>query len=147
MAKKIDIKRTLGSPTPSFNVDAIEEMTRMIHTKKVGEGSDAQKVTDTKQAVAEEPVLTAREIELKKEAKAAPKTAKKTLTKAVEPKEVVAAPTKRGRKPNPPASDERMVRISVDLPESVFIKLKVKVIQEKTDMKTWAWRLIERELS
>jgi hypothetical protein len=145
MAKKIDIKRTLGSPTPSFNVDAIEEMTRMIHTKKVADAAVAQTViSEAKQSIPEkivtEKVKSADKIETKGK-----------VVKKVAAKEIVTVelPTvnKRGRKPNPPATDERMVRVSVDLPESIFIKLKIKVIQEKTDMKTWAWRLIEKELS
>ena len=141
MAKKIDIKRTLGSPTPSFNVDAIEEMTRMIHTKKV---EDAAVLENTSTAQKKDATTI-----IKKETKAAAKTKQSVAKKAVS-EAIVAVETpvanKRGRKPNPPATDERMVRVSVDLPESVFIKLKIKVIQEKTDMKTWAWRLIEKEL-
>jgi hypothetical protein len=143
MAKKIDIKRTLGSPTPSFNVDAIEEMTRMIHTKKAAEAVPLGKMPDEpKQPANESAVL--KEVGVASVAK--PKAAKKAVVKAVVQETTAVIPSKRGRKPNPPATDERMVRVSVDLPESVFIKLKVKVIQEKTDMKTWAWRLIEKEL-
>ena len=52
MAKKIDIKRTLGSPTPSFSVDAIEEMTRMIHARKEENAPAA-----TPPPVVETPVL------------------------------------------------------------------------------------------
>lgn len=141
MAKKIDIKRTLGSPTPSFNVDAIEEMTRMIHTKKVEDAAVLEN-TSTAQKKASTTMI-------KKETNIAAKTKQSVAKKAV-PEAIVIAETplatKRGRKPNPPATDERMVRVSVDLPESVFIKLKIKVIQEKTDMKRWAWRLIEKEL-
>jgi hypothetical protein len=130
MAKKIDIKRTLGSPTPSFSVDAIEEMTRMIHAKKT-------EPTPTE----ETPPST---VETKVEKK---ETKKKTTTPKTVEKSIENTPAKRGRKPSPPASDERMIRVSVDLPESVFIQLKVKVIQEKTDMKTWVWRLVEKELA
>ena len=129
MAKKIDIKRTLGSPTPSFSVDAIEEMTRMVHAKK-------EEPAPAAPAPIVEEVVPAPVKKEKVEKTPVPK-----VEKVVEPE-----PSKRGRKPSPPASDERMIRVSVDLPESVFIKLKVKVIQEKTDMKTWAWRLIEKEL-
>lgn len=135
MAKKIDIKRTLGSPTPSFSVDAIEEMTRMIHAKKV---EPIVADTSPKEETAP-PIVEA------KEEKKAPK--KKTITQPTEKVVESNTPAKRGRKPSPPASDERMIRVSVDLPESVFIQLKVKVIQEQTDMKTWVWRLVEKELS
>jgi hypothetical protein len=139
MAKKIDIKRTLGSPSPSFNVDAIEEMTRMIHTKKVEDAALTK-------SIAPEPIINTVKEKAKTKAEIKPKVAKTVVAKATMPAEAPVA-NKRGRKPNPPATDERMVRVSVDLPESVFIKLKIKVIQEKTDMKTWAWRLIEKELS
>lgn len=135
MAKKIDIKRTLGSPTPSFSVDAIEEMTRMIHAKKT-------EVAVTENAPKEEVMPPI--IEVKEEKKV---EKKKATTKPVEKVSESSTPSKRGRKPSPPASDERMIRVSVDLPESVFIQLKVKVIQEKTDMKTWVWRLVEKELA
>jgi hypothetical protein len=143
MAKKIDIKRTLGSPTPSFNADAIEEMTRMVHTKKVEEAVAAKvSVAKTEQPATEK-------ITPKKTTDTAPvvSKAKKAQTSDATGNAAMPLANKRGRKPNPPATDERMVRVSVDLPESIFIQLKVKVIQEKTDMKTWAWRLIEKELS
>ncbi len=134
MAKKIDIKRTLGSPTPSFSVDAIEEMTRMIHARK----------EETAPAATPPPVVETAILPLETPVKKA-KVKKEVV--AVAEKAIAAEPVKRGRKPNPPATDERMIRVSVDLPESVFIKLKVKVIQEKTDMKSWAWRLIEDALN
>jgi hypothetical protein len=143
MAKKIDIKRTLGSPSPSFNVDTIEEMTRMIHTKKV---EDAAVVQSTAIGKKQTNPNTAVKDQTKSVGGTKPKATKTVVAKVVTPIELPTV-NKRGRKPNPPATDERMVRVSVDLPESVFIQLKIKVIQEKTDMKTWAWRLIEKELS
>ncbi|NJN35085.1 MAG: hypothetical protein HC817_13325 [Saprospiraceae bacterium] len=33
MSKKIDLKRTLGQPNPPLSIEAIEEMTQMIHGK------------------------------------------------------------------------------------------------------------------
>jgi hypothetical protein len=134
MAKKIDLKRTLGSPSPTMSVDSIEEMTRMIHAKKepIAEPASRVEVQQPKVEVAAVP-------KVQKE-KTVP------VTKKVDPTPV-AEPAKRGRKPSPPASDERMIRVSVDLPESVFIKLKIKVIQEKTDMKTFVWRLVEKEMN
>jgi hypothetical protein len=134
MAKKIDIKRTLGSPIPALSVDTIEEMTRMIHAKK----EESLPAPTAAQSGVES--IQTKEKTTKKEPK---ETTKKGVEVAfVSQKE----PSKRGRKPNPPATDERMIRVSVDLPESLFIQLKVKVIQEKTDMKTWVWRLVEKEL-
>lgn len=133
MAKKIDIKRTLGSPNPSFSVDTIEEMTRMIHAKKE-ESVPAATIAKTAESTTATPAP-------KKE-----KVAKTPTSKAQKVVEEAVMPSKRGRKPNPPATDERMIRVSVDLPESIFIQLKIKVIQEKTDMKSWVWRLVEKEL-
>ncbi|NJN35086.1 MAG: hypothetical protein HC817_13330 [Saprospiraceae bacterium] len=43
--------------------------------------------------------------------------------------------------------EERLLRVSVDLPESIFIQLKVHIIQQKTDMKTFVRKLVEREMS
>jgi hypothetical protein len=54
--------------------------------------------------------------------------------------------TKRGGKLQAVANDERQIRVSVDLPESIFIKLKILVIQEKTDLKNYIRQLVEREI-
>ena len=128
MAKKFELGKTLGNPTPSFSVEAIEEMTKKVHDKK--EINTIIVPLETVKVEKKEP----------QKVKSAPKI-------AVE-KSIIATsePAKRGRKPNPPASDERMIRVSVDLPESVFIKLKTKVIQDRTDMKTFVWRLVEDTL-
>ena len=128
MAKKFELGKTLGNPTPSFSVEAIEEMTKKVHDKK-----ENSAITIPVEAVKTKTKETPK-------AKSASKIAvEKSVT-------VVAELAKRGRKPNPPASDERMIRVSVDLPESVFIKLKTKVIQDRTDMKTFVWRLVEDTL-
>ncbi len=131
MAKKFELGKTLGNPTPSFSVENIEEMTKKIHDKEKIMPIIEQKKAPKKEKIAKiKPV-----IELKSTVKE---------DKIVSPVSVESA--KRGRKPNPPASDERMIRVSVDLPESVFIKLKTKVIQDRTDMKTFVWRLVETTL-
>lgn len=132
MAKKIDIKRTLGNPTPSLSVEAIEEMTRKIHQK-----NQAVEETPTTASLVEVSSAPTEQTIPKKE------LAKKSVSSV---KVESSTPTKRGRKPNPPVTDERMIRVSVDLPESVFIKLKTKVIQERTDMKTFVWKLVENHL-
>ncbi len=61
------------------------------------------------------------------------------------PTEVPKEEGRRGRKPNPPET-ERMIRVSVDLPESVIIELKAKVVRQQTDMKNYIRKLVEREL-
>jgi hypothetical protein len=137
MAKNFNLGKTLGSPTPSFSVDAIEEMTRVVHEKK-----QIPAVATPKERI----------IKTKKEEQPADKPNPKPVAKKESELPVakvpapVQEPVKRGRKPSPPASDERMIRVSVDLPESIFIKLKTKVIQDRTDMKTFVWRLIEDRL-
>ncbi len=52
---------------------------------------------------------------------------------------------RRGRKPKLP-ENERMIRVSVDLTESVLIDLKARVTREKTDMKNFIRKMVEREL-
>ena len=139
MAKKFELGKTLGNPTPSFSVEAIEEMTKKVHDKK-----EIRTVIVPVEAVKiEEKGILKVKSEPKKEAK---KQEVNTIDAIIVPVVAVAEPAKRGRKPNPPASDERMIRVSVDLPESVFIKLKTKVIQDRTDMKTFVWRLVEDTL-
>ena len=128
MAKKFELGKTLGNPTPSFSVETIEEMTKKVHDKK-----ENSAITIPVEAVKTEKKETPK-------VKSEPKIAvEKSVT-------VVAESAKRGRKSNPPVSDERMIRVSVDLPESIFIKLKTKVIQDRTDMKTFVWRLVEDTL-
>ena len=139
MAKKFELGKTLGNPTPSFSVEAIEEMTKKVHDKK-----ENSAITIPVEAVKTEKKETPK---VKSASKiAVEKQEKSTKVVAETPITVLAEPAKRGRKPNPPASDERMIRVSVDLPESVFIKLKTKVIQDRTDMKTFVWRLVEDTL-
>ena len=135
MAKNFNLGKTLGSPTPSFSVDNIEEMTRMIHEKK--EIAPVAIAVEQVEAEVVKPVLAEKAV-AKKEKATLP-----VVAKVVEP---IQEPAKRGRKPSPPASNERMIRVSVDLPESVFIKLKTKVIMDRTDMKTFVWKLVEDTL-
>lgn len=137
MSKKFDIKRTLGNPTPPLSIEAVEEMTKLIHNKK--------------EAVAiAEPLVEERE-EKPVEAKRVEKveTPRKTAPVKPEPKATItqeAEKGRRGRKPNPIVETERLLRVSVDLPESVFIQLKILVIQQKTDMKAYIRKLVEKEL-
>lgn len=141
MSKKIDIKRTLGKPVPPLSIDAIEEMTRLIHDKKpvISEKNPIATVTQNNTFVKEKTPI-------------ALKTAQKTYTEKTE-KEVNYEKTtekveksKAGRKPKLIYEPERLIRVSVDLPESVFIQLKVAVIQQKTDMKTYIRKMVEKDM-
>jgi hypothetical protein len=137
MTKKFDIKRTMGNPSPPLSIEAVEEMTKLIHNKKEVETVVAPIIEKV-----ESPVKTA----IPQPKKAAPTTVK--VEKKVEP---IAAPEpekgRKGRKPNPIVETERLLRVSVDLPESVFIQLKILVIQQKTDMKAYIRKLVEKELN
>ena len=73
------------------------------------------------------------------------KAAEKTTAASSTDEPAAAGQGRRGRKPKPP-EEERMIRVSVDLPESVIIDLKARVIREKTDMKSFVRKLVEKEL-
>jgi hypothetical protein len=144
MSKKIDIKRTLGKPSPPLSIEDVEAMTRQIHSKNE-EPKPPVAVESTKMNVAETVVSPI--VEKVKTANYE-KTTEKATGKAEEknPGKVPESPAKRGRKPKMLMETERLLRVSVDLPESVFIQLKIAVIQQQTDMKTYIRQLIEKEL-
>lgn len=150
MAKTIDIKRTLGKPIAPLSIEDVEAMTRLIHNKTadstppISAESPKVNVEETAATVSVSNVETANYEEttaIKTEKKTA-KTAEKAIEKAIEP---VAEKTKRGRKPKMLMETERLLRVSVDLPESVFIQLKIAVIQQQTDMKTYIRQLVEKD--
>jgi type IV secretory pathway VirB10-like protein len=60
-------------------------------------------------------------------------------------REETVATGRRGRKPKPREA-ERLIRVSVDLPESLFIALGARCVREKTDKKTYVRALVERDL-
>ena len=142
MSKKIDIKRTLGKTVTPLSIDSVEEMTRLIHDKKPVEKAETLPLPAT---IVEEKKLIQ---------PTATKTPNKTVSKAdkkakpvnYEQTTVKTEKGKRGRKPKFIIEPERLLRVSVDLPESVFIQLKVCVIQQKTDMKAFIRKLVEKEL-
>jgi hypothetical protein len=144
MSKKIDIKRTLGKPSPPLSIEDVEAMTRQIHSKNeepkptIVVESPKMNVVETVVSPIVEKVKTANY----------EKTTEKATGKAEEknPGKVPESPAKRGRKPKMLMETERLLRVSVDLPESVFIQLKIAVIQQQTDMKTYIRQLIEKEL-
>ena len=142
MSKKIDIKRTLGKTVTPLSIDSVEEMTRLIHDKKPVEKGETlpppASTVEEKKLV--QPII--------------PKAANKNISQAdkkietpnYEKTTVETEKGKRGRKPKFIIEPERLLRVSVDLPESVFIQLKVCVIQQKTDMKSFIRKLVEKEL-
>ena len=134
MSKKIDIKRTLGRVMPPLSVDAVEEMTRLIHDKKPAENQPSDSVEKSISADKTTPQKTT------------PHKVKESPAANYEKTTVENEKSKRGRKPKFIIEEERLLRVSVDLPESVFIQLKVCVIQQKTDMKTFIRKMIEKEM-
>ena len=138
MSKKIDIKRTLGKTVTPLSIDSVEEMTRLIHDKKPVEKVE---VIPTPTTIIEEKKATQPSAN-KKVSKTIPKTTAANYEKTT----VETEKGKRGRKPKFIIEPERLLRVSVDLPESVFIQLKVHVIQQKTDMKAFIRKLVEKEM-
>jgi hypothetical protein len=149
MSKKIDIKRTLGKPSPPLSIEAVEEMTRQIHDKNTTP-QKPQTTESPKMNVVEKAVLPIAEpskvanyeetTEVKVEKTPAKKAEKTTeLTPTTER-------AKRGRKPKMLMETERLLRVSVDLPESLFIQLKIAVIQQQTDMKSYIRQLVAQDL-
>ncbi len=106
---------------PKISPEEIEEMTREVHHK-------TEKTAPPDPPKPVEPVRRAEP--------PAQKNTQKTVEKA---------PAPRGRKPKMPEI-ERTIRVSVDLPESTLINLKIKVTREQTDMKNFIRQLVEREL-
>ena len=134
MSKKFDIKRTLGNPAPPLSIEAVEEMTQLIHIKKAAD--NAQKIVDNVAVQEATPIRNTDESSVPRQP--TPKVEK-----------IVQEPEKgkRGRKPNPIIETERQLRVSVDLPETTFIQLKILVIQQKTDMKSYIRKLVEKDLA
>jgi hypothetical protein len=145
MSKKIDIKRTLGKPSPPLSIEDVEAMTRQIHSKNE-EPKPPVVVESPKMNVAETVVSPV--VDTVKTANYEKTTEKATVkTEEKKPEKTPETPAKRGRKPKMFMETERLLRVSVDLPESVFIQLKIAVIQQQTDMKSYIRQLVEKDLS
>jgi hypothetical protein len=136
MSKKFDIKRTLGNPAPPLSIEAVEEMTQLIHNKKAAD--NAARNTDDS-SVQPPPASVIRNTD----ESSVPHQPTPKVEKLIEEPEK----GKRGRKPNPIIETERQLRVSVDLPETTFIQLKILVIQQKTDMKSYIRKLVEKDLA
>ena len=140
MSKKIDIKRTLGKPAPPLSIEDVEAMTQLIHNKNAEPKSAiiAENPKMNVAKIADSPVVEA----------AITANYEKNTVKAIEKTtdSSQAEKAKRGRKPKMMLETERLLRVSVDLPESLFIQLKIAVIQQQTDMKSYIRQLVEKEL-
>jgi hypothetical protein len=134
MSKKIDIKRTLGKSVTPLSIESVEEMTRLIHNKKPE--------VEPETIIPVEVTTPVTDVEQKP----APVKEKKPIATNYEKTTEQPEKSKAGRKPKLIFEPERLLRVSVDLPESVFIQLKVAVIQQKTDMKTFIRKMVEKEM-
>lgn len=143
MSKKIDIKRTLGKQPPPLSIEDVEEMTRLIHKKnEVTMPSDT--VRPPKMNVVETP--TAQESEAVKTVNYEETTAFFAKIGEITDEMPQTEKGKRGRKPKSIMETERLLRVSVDLPESLFIQLKIAVIQQQTDMKNYIRQLVAKDI-
>jgi hypothetical protein len=142
MSKKFDIKRTLGNPAPPLSIEAVEEMTQLIHNKKTADNAarntDDSSVPQSRNTDDSSVPQSRNTDESSVQRQPIPKVEK-----------IIEEPEKgkRGRKPNPIIETERQLRVSVDLPETTFIQLKILVIQQKTDMKSYIRKLVEKDLA
>ena len=143
MSKKIDIKRTLGKQQPPLSIEDVEEMTRLIHKKNEATMPSAA-VTPPKMNVVETP--TAQEPAAVKTTNYEKNTAFVAQNPTVIPETPQTDKGKRGRKPKSIMETERLLRVSVDLPESLFIQLKIAVIQQQTDMKSYIRQLVAKDI-
>jgi hypothetical protein len=143
MSKKIDIKRTLGKQQPPLSIEDVEEMTRLIH-KKSETSTPANTVVSPKMNVLETPNV--QDSEAVKTVNYEKTTAFVATNIEITPQTSQAEKGKRGRKPKSIMETERLLRVSVDLPESLFIQLKIAVIQQQTDMKTYIRQLVVKDI-
>lgn len=121
MAKKnFDTFLQTVKPASKVSPEEIEAMAREVHTPKK-----------------EQPVVVSSSPPV---INPQPAPAIQTETRAVQEQ------GKRGRKPKPREA-ERLIRVSVDLPESVFISLSARCVREKTDKMAYVRALVERDLA
>jgi hypothetical protein len=144
MSKKIDIKRTLGKQPPPLSIEDVEEMTRLIHKRN-------EVPTPSETIVS--PKMNALETDKPQQAEVVKAVNYEETTAFMSEKHIEASPVsqqtekgKRGRKPKNIIETERLLRVSVDLPESLFIQLKIAVIQQQTDMKTYIRQLVAKDI-
>ncbi len=126
MAKKtFNIKRTLDVQPKQFSVDDIESAVKQIHDAKAG--------APAKQPVAKE--------DAPKKAEIAPKAAALPKKSSQIPP---PSPTKRSREVE--EVPVKKVRLSVDIHPSTHKRLKIKAIEQDSDIMHYVEMLIERDL-
>jgi len=130
MAKK-NFNNFLNQVKPVSKLDpaAIDAMTREVHAETAAQPAPPAQP---------KPAPAARAVPAKTPATPkVPNPAPKTTAPAEQ--------GRRGRKPKP-RTEGRLVRVSVDLPENLFIALSAQCIREKTDKMAYIRNLVERDL-
>jgi hypothetical protein len=112
-----------------LSADKIEEANRLLVAQNT-----PVKPSPTEGGVSETPMAKVKETK-----PAVQKTIKKTATKT---------PVKTVRKNvEPPFIEKRLVRVTIDIPEDVHEKLKIKMILTKQTIKEYILNFIERDIS
>ena len=67
---------------------------------------------------------------------------------AISPKPIKekATPSPKSSKAKPKEEKQRMVRMTIDTPEEMHLRLKIKSIQARTSMREYVLKLIEKDL-
>ncbi len=151
MKKKFDIKSTLALPSRQISPDQVEAAIRQIHAKPAAQPQASPPANP-------EPAPAANELREAKMPKPKPTTTRPARAYSVSKKEVNTVaeqqakyahptfPARRRRDADLPGEPERKVRLSVDVLPDIHKSLKIKAIQNDTDIMHYVEMLIERDL-
>lgn len=135
MAKKtFNIKGTLAAPPRSFSVEDIEAATRQIHTRQQEPAEPKKPAAPAEKAAKIKSVKTA--------ASPAPKP---EPTKQAAAKKEAARPAAPARR-DPDAPPVKKVRLSVDVFPETHKRLRIRAIENDSDIMRYVEMLIERDL-
>lgn len=120
----------------SKNVEEVKEKVEALHEEQ-----------ETKLSMVEEPVVeitvNVQDEDLGKVVRAVQETSKAQVVEVVEKQKPAAKTTSKAATPKKP---EKMVRITVDTPKSMHVKLKIKAIEHDITIRDYVIDLIERDL-
>lgn len=119
----------------SKNVEEVKEKVEALHEP------------EPKLSMVEEPVVeitvNVQDEDLAKVVRAVQETSKAQVVEVVEKQKTTAKATSKAATPKKP---EKMVRITVDTPKSMHVKLKIKAIEHDITIRDYVIDLIERDL-
>lgn len=130
--KKFDIKSTIAVQPKTFSVDDIESAVKKIHAAQAKVDAPKEKKPAERPAKAE---TTSAPSAPKERAKPKPRTSE------------APAPARRRGRPKSPEAPVRKVRLSVDVLPATHKALKIKAIQNDTDLMHYVEMLIEKDLA